>query len=82
MLNFFKLFFIVFFINTHLCADVNVHDFKKYKKSQNKFVLSEEIKGLDYPWGITFIDKKNVIITEKNGGLVKINLNSKKNYQN
>ena len=36
------------------------------------------VKGLNHPWGLTFIDEENLIVTEKNGGLLKININSKK----
>ena len=59
-------------------ADELIHDFKKYNKIKKKITLNEIIKGLNYPWGMTFIDKENLIITEKNGGLLKINVITKK----
>ena len=74
---FFKLFFFVFFFN-NLYAEVSVHDFKKYKVVAEKLKLKEVVKGLNHPWGLTFIDEENLIVTEKNGGLLKININSKK----
>ena len=74
---FFKLFFFVFFFN-NLYAEVSVHDFKKYKVVTEKLKLKEVVKGLNHPWGLTFIDEENLIVTEKNGGLLKININSKK----
>ena len=77
MSYFFKLFFFVFFFN-NLNAEVSVHDFKKYKVVAEKLKLKEVVKGLNHPWGLTFIDKENLIVTEKNGGLLKININSKK----
>ena len=77
MSYFFKLFFFVFFFN-NLYAEVSVHDFKKYKVVTEKLKLKEVVKGLNHPWGLTFIDEENLIVTEKNGGLLKININSKK----
>ena len=77
MSYFFKLFFFVFFFN-NLNAEVSVHDFKKYKVVAEKLKLKEVVKGLNHPWGLTFIDEENLIVTEKNGGLLKININSKK----
>ena len=77
MSYFFKLFFFVFFFN-NLYAEVSVHDFKKYKVVAEKLKLKEVVKGLNHPWGLTFIDEENLIVTEKNGGLLKININSKK----
>ena len=48
------------------------------------FELKAEIKinkleKLNDPWGITFIDKNNLIITEKNGKIKLYNLKKKKN---
>ena len=77
MSYFFKLFFFVFFFN-NLYAEVSVHDFKKYKVVAEKLKLKEVVKGLNHPWGLTFIDEENLIVTEKNGGLLKININTKK----
>ena len=77
MSYFFKLFFFVFFFN-NLNAEVSVHDFKKYKVVAEKLKLKEVVKGLNHPWGLTFIDEENLIVTEKNGGLLKININTKK----
>lgn len=77
MYYFLKLFFFVFFFN-NLNAEVSVHDFKKYKVVAEKLKLKEVVKGLNHPWGLTFIDEENLIVTEKNGGLLKININSKK----
>ncbi len=77
MFYFFKLFFFVFFFN-NINAEVSVHDFKKYKVVTEKLKLKEVVKGLNHPWGLTFIDEENLIVTEKNGGLLKININSKK----
>ena len=77
MSYFLKFFFFVFFFN-NLHAEVLVHDFKKYKAVKENFKLNELVNGLNHPWGLTFIDKETLIVTEKNGGLLKININSKK----
>ena len=76
--RFFKLFFFIVFFFQNLQADVVTHNFKKYPKTKTNFKLQEFIEGLNYPWGMTFIDKENLVITEKNGGLLKINIISKK----
>ena len=78
---FFKLFILVFITISNLNAEVKIHNINKYKTTQKKIILTEIIKGLNYPWGLTFIDDKNLVVTEKNGGLVKINIISK-NYKN
>ena len=38
----------------------------------------EKIVNLNDPWGSTFIDKNNLLITEKSGKIKLIDLNSKK----
>ena len=74
---FLKLFFFVVLFFQNLQADVITHNFKKYPKTKTDFKLQEFIKGFNYPWGITFIDKENLIITEKNGGILKVNIVTK-----
>ena len=54
---------------------------KNIIRLKKKITLNEIIKGLNYPWGMTFIDKENLIITEKNGGLLKINVITKKSQK-
>ena len=75
---FFKLFFLVFITISNLNAEVKIHNINNYKTIQKKIILTEIIKGLNYPWGLTFIDDKNLVVTEKNGELIKINIISKK----
>ena len=41
--------------------------------------LQEIFKGLQSPWSLSFIDNENVILTEKSGNLLHINLIEKKN---
>ena len=40
--------------------------------------LEEVIKGLNNPWSLSFMNEKNILITEKSGNLLKINLTNKK----
>lgn len=48
-------------------------DFKKYKKSKTKLKVTSVSEGFNYPWGMTFINKNNLLITEKNGKIFKVN---------
>ena len=48
-------------------ADVKFSNYKDYKITKTNFQLEEIWKGLNYPWGMTFIDDKNLLITEKSG---------------
>ena len=58
-------------------ADVKFSDYKNYKITKTNFQLDEISKGLNYPWGMTFIDDENLLITEKKSGrLVKINIST------
>jgi len=57
------LFLIAIFIHTHTNA--------------SEIKLIKIIDDLDKPWSISFIDKENIILTEKKGKLFKINLKTK-----
>ena len=58
-------------------ADVKFSDYKNYKITKTNFQLDEISKDLNYPWGMTFIDDENLLITEKKSGrLVKINIST------
>ena len=57
-------------------ADVKFRDYKKYTITKTNFQLEEISKDLNYPWGMTFIDDENLLITEKSGKLVKINIST------
>ena len=46
--------------------------------SSNEPKLEELIKGLKNPWSLSFITDENILITEKSGNLLKINLENKK----
>ena len=46
--------------------------------AEEKFRLLPIVKGLDEPWGMTFIDDQNILVTEKSGSLILIDINSRK----
>ena len=46
--------------------------------SSDELKLEEIIKGLNNPWSLSFMTDKNILITEKSGSLLKINLINKK----
>ena len=73
---FFQLIYIFFF------TDVNAElksNFKTYSKTKQNLKIVELAEGqFDFPWGITFVNSNTLLITEKNGGLVKFNVKSQK----
>ncbi len=62
--------------NNILMAQDQFSNYKKYTKTNQKFKLVKVTDNLNYPWGMTFIDKENLLVTEKNGRLLKINIKS------
>ena len=58
-------------------ADAKISNYQDYKITKKKFDLTEISAGFNYPWGMTFIDDVNLLITEKKGKLFKFNVNSK-----
>ena len=73
---FFQLIYIFFF------TDVNAElksNFKTYSKTKQNLKIVELAEGqFDFPWGITFVNSNTLLITEKNGGLIKFNVKSQK----
>jgi aldose sugar dehydrogenase len=51
-----------------------IYYFQEFNLSSNELKLNELIRGLDRPWGFSFIDNENVLITEKSGNILKVNL--------
>ena len=72
-----------------MVVDLNYPKVKKYflliiffllfssKSFSEKFVLNKIVE-LEEPWGISFISKSELIISEKNGKIKIVNINSKK----
>jgi len=57
----FPVFFIIIFFVTPVFSD-------------EKFKLIEISKKLTEPWGMTFVDDNNLLITEKTGGIIRIDM--------
>ena len=61
-------------------SDEKFSNFKNYSKTNIKIKLSKVVDGLNYPWGMTFIDKHNLIISQKNGKLIRVNINNRRMF--
>ena len=48
-------------------------DYKKYGMIEKNLSLSKVAKGINFGWGMTFIDDHSLLITEKSGGILKVN---------
>lgn len=72
-----KISFLVFiFSYQNIVANNKFTNFQDYETTKTKFNLKEITKGINYPWGMTFINGKDLLITEKNGKLIKVNTKS------
>jgi aldose sugar dehydrogenase len=49
-----------------------------FNLNSNEPKLEEVIKNLNNPWSLSFMTHKDVLVTEKSGNLLKINLSNKK----
>ncbi len=71
---FFSLIYIIFFSFT---KSEDFIDYKKYKKTKVDVKIEEIAKGdFYYPWGITFINENTLLVSEKAGRLLKVNIKS------
>ena len=52
--------------------------FQAFNISANEPKLDQIINGLDNPWSLTFLNNDRVLITEKSGNLLLVNLSNKK----
>ena len=50
---------LIFLSNDILMAEDKFSNYKKYQKTNQKFKLVKVTENLNYPWGMTFIDKEN-----------------------
>ena len=62
---------IILIISFFLSQSVNI--------SSNELKLQESIKGLNAPWSLSFIEDNKVLVTEKSGNIILVDLNNKKN---
>ena len=85
MMNKMKLFrlLLIFYLfqSINAFADVKFSNYKDYKITEISFQLEELSKGLNHPWGMTFIDNENLLITQKNGELLKVNISNGKQIE-
>ena len=70
--------FLIFLGLSSLKSEEKFSNYKKYGLTKTKFKLDIIAKELDHPWALTFIDNKNLVVTEKSGGIYKININTGK----
>ena len=78
-------FIIFFFLPFKTFGLDNFSNIENYINTETEYTLKEVKKGLNYPWGMTFIDNYNILVSQKNGELLKINIingESKKIYHN
>ena len=52
---------------SYVFAEVKFSNYKNYKNTKINFKLEEISEDFNYPWGMTFIDDENILITEKKG---------------
>ena len=55
-------------------ANHSYSDYRDYPLTETEFKLEKISDGLNYPWGMTFVDDKHLLITEKDGALFKVNV--------
>ena len=72
------LIFLIFYTPVLVLAETIIDDYRRYDVTKTKFILEKSAKDLSYPWALSFIDKTNVVITEKDGGLYKVDVLSGK----
>ena len=72
MIHVFFLLIYTFFFSISNCNDFS--DYKTYKKSKiNLNIQKISQEKFHYPWAITFLDRDNILVTEKKGNIFKIN---------
>ncbi len=77
MIYFFFSLIYIFLFNS-LKAEL-LSNYKSYSKTKlNIEIAKVSQRKFNYPWGMTFIDKNTLLITEKNGGLIKTDVKSGK----
>ena len=69
------------FDSQNIVAKDEFSNFQDYEKTKTKFSLKEITKGINHPWGITFINDDDLLVTEKNGKLLKINTKTGKKIE-
>ena len=75
--NFFFFFYFIllfyFILNTQfLHSFEKFSNYRNYLETDEKYRLIKIVDGLNYPWGMTFIDDEHLLITEKKGSIYSI----------
>ena len=73
-----SIFFLIFLGVSTVNSEENFSNYKKYSLTKTKFKLDVIAKDLNHPWALTFIDNKHLVVTEKSGGIHKINISTGK----
>ena len=71
---FYFLVFLFVLFNKNYIVSQEFDDYKNYSKRENDFKLVEIFKGLNNPFGLSILNDKNLLITEKGGRLLKVNV--------
>ena len=80
MIHVFFLLIYTFFFSISNCNDFS--DYKTYKKSKiNLNIQKISQEKFHYPWAITFLDRDNILVTEKKGNIFKINTSNGDRFQ-
>ena len=59
----------------------NIKNYAEYELEEQEFKLLKIVDGLDKPWGLTFTNEENLLITEKGGRLIRVNLPSGRSFE-
>ena len=71
---FYFLIFVFVLFNKNYIVSQEFDDYKNYSKRENDYKLVEIFKGLNNPFGLSILNDKNLLITEKGGRLLKVNV--------
>ena len=73
-LNIFRQFFLLLF---NILIFINGNDNSKSNENYNNYKLELITDELEIPWGMDFLPNNDIIVTEKNGNIFRINQNDK-----
>ena len=69
----FFIFLFLFLIIGNSSSKKILSDYRSYPKTDSQIIIEKIVSGgIKYPWGMTFIDDENLLVTEKNGRLLQI----------
>ena len=71
-----SVFFLIFLGVSTANSEETFSNYNKYSLTKTKFKLNKIAKEFNHPWALTFINEKKLIVTEKNGGIFKVNVDT------